>query len=461
MGNSESNVHDCIISTTKCKKKGTKVNFENMTNENNPGNDESKVETYEHDSCKGENFKYPNIHNNVYPKNTISNVTIPHVKSSNVTFPNVTSPNVTSPNITSQNVAFLENSYPNLNNIHSDDILYRPSCPTKEELFDDDKFTIKQKYVSTKKKNSIKSMIKPPSNLINLTDFIKRWVIWKEQLLVFLNLMDENKTKYHQWGNFLLNFMGPIGQEILEKLVFNTGEDKNNFVILMYKFDAYHSFNVAIKSENENIMDYIERLKGDAVRNLKNIDQILKQKLANDISKNESCKERFIALTSSRLPDFNFDKTFMFLTLVEIAFLWNLSNQCNLKESQTCNSCGKSHSKEQCFAKNKECNKCKRRNHFAKYCPGLMYINNCGFCGGDHGARQCLAYGEICSKCNKPNHFSWMCSKLTVKNCRFCGQSHAMDRNKCPAKNSVCSICKITGHYEVKCRSKLNSDAEK
>lgn len=80
-----------------------------MKNENNPGNNESKVETYEHDSRKGENLKYPNIHNNVYPKNTVSNITVPHVKSSNVT----------SPNITSQNVAFLENSYPNLNNIHS------------------------------------------------------------------------------------------------------------------------------------------------------------------------------------------------------------------------------------------------------------------------------------------------------------------------------------------------------
>lgn len=189
-----------------------------------------------------------------------------------------------------------------------------------------------------------------------------------------------------------------------------------------------------------------------AVKNMKNVDDVLKQKLAKDIEKN--CKERFIALASSKLPDFNFNKTFVLLTFAEIAFLWNLCNQCSLKKDNNCNYCGKSHSEGHCLAKGKECNKCKRRNHFAKCCPGIMYITNCGFCGGDHGVKQCTAFGEICSKCGKQNHFSWMCSKSTlVKSCRFCGLIHVMDRNKCPARNSTCCICKTIGHYEVKCHA--------
>ncbi|KAL2737658.1 GATA zinc finger domain-containing protein 4-like isoform X2 [Vespula squamosa] len=446
------------LDNTNANLNGQQTNSDNITNQSNVGQ-----VIYKEESGKEKNL-YPQIYSDKSSKITSPNnisSKIYYDKSSNITSPNITSPNITSPNITSpnirsSNITSLKNKYPKLNNIYSDET--RPSCPSKEELFNDNESTKQKQNVSTKEKNLIENMIRPPPNLVDLTDFLKHWIIWKEQLIIFLNLMDENKKKYHQWGNLLLNFMGPVGQEILQKLVFNKREDKNNFSVLMDKFDAYYKFNVNTKTENESIMDYIDRLKVDAVRDLKNVDEILKQKLANDIDKQDFCKERFIALASSKLPDFNFDKKFMFLTLGEIAFLWNLSKRYNSNENQSCNYCGKFHSKEQCFAKGKECNKCKGRNHFAKYCPGLMYITNCGFCGGDHGGKQCFAYGETCSKCNKPNHFSWMCSKeMLVKNCRFCGQSHAKDRNKCPAKNSLCCICKTIGHYEVKCCSKLSN----
>lgn len=137
----------------------------------------------------------------------------------------------------------------------------KPSCPSKEEVYNVNLSPRLTRNVSLEKKDNIKNMIKPPPNLKDLTHFIESWTAWKEQLMVFLNLKDENKEKYHLWGNFLLNFMGAVSQEILGKLVFNTSEDKNNFIILINKFNAYHQFYITTKSENESIIDYIERLK--------------------------------------------------------------------------------------------------------------------------------------------------------------------------------------------------------
>lgn len=137
----------------------------------------------------------------------------------------------------------------------------KPSCPSKEEVYDVNLSSGLTQNVSSKKKDNIKNMITPPPNLKDLTHFIESWTTWEEQLIIFLNLMDENKEKYHLWGNFLLHFMGAFSQEILGKLVFNTSEDKNNFIVLINKFNAYHKFYITTKSENESIVNYIERLK--------------------------------------------------------------------------------------------------------------------------------------------------------------------------------------------------------
>ncbi|XP_035740837.1 uncharacterized protein LOC118449836 isoform X1 [Vespa mandarinia] len=500
MGNSQPNQYNVpetahkqnkVNETSKKPEDNTNLSTKNEgTTHKNQSN--RPVETKKKDNYKVEDLRYSNLHNNTNPNNpypynthpysirpnsTHPNGTHPNSTHPNSTHPNSTHPNSTHscsthPNSTHPNGTYLNNTYlknvhpnntntnniyPKLQRTYSDDT--KPSCPTKEELYDN-KSIQQTQNVSTEKKDNIKSMIKPPPNLVDIKNFMTSWTIWKEQLMIFLNLMDENKEKYHLWGNFLLNFMGVVSQEILDKLIFYPNENKNNFSVLINKFDAYYKFNTTTKSENESIMDYVEKLKIGAVKNIKNVDYVLKEKLASDIEKH--CKERFIALASCKLSDFNFDKTFKVLTLAEIAFLWNLCIQSNCENNKNCNYCGKSHLEGQCLAKGKECNKCKRRNHFAKCCPGLMYINNCGFCGGDHGFKRCPAFGETCTKCAKQNHFSWMCSKaMLVKNCRFCGLNHMMDRNKCPAKNSTCCICKTVGHYEVKCRSnKTNNDVK-
>ncbi|KAI4496769.1 hypothetical protein M0804_000579 [Polistes exclamans] len=296
----------------------------------------------------------------------------------------------------------------------------------------------------------LETMYRPPPNIKNLKEFIKSWNIWKEEMRSFLILVDYNKKDYHKWGTFVLNRMGSISHEILQYLIFDKEDDKNNFSVLIEKFDAYHKFVTNAKSENESVINYVERLKVDCIKNIKNIDNMVKQKLEKEIE--NLCKERFIAIASSKMPDFKFEKTFQSLTIAEIAFLWDLCDNSIWEENKICKYCGKFHPKDKCFAFGKECNKCKRRNHFSKYCPGVMYINNCRFCGGDHGVKKCLAYDEKCSKCNKLHHFSWMCSKITMlRNCKFCGLTHVMDRRKCPALKSLCSICRATGHYDIKC----------
>ncbi|XP_015181185.1 PREDICTED: uncharacterized protein LOC107068878 [Polistes dominula] len=291
---------------------------------------------------------------------------------------------------------------------------------------------------------------KPPAEIKNLQEFINSWNMWKEDMRLYLMRQDYNKKDYDKWGLYVLNFMGSISLEIFENFIFNKDEDKNNFTVLIDKFDAYHKFITTVKFENESVINYIKRLKDNYTKNIKDIDNMVKNKIQEEIEK--FYKERFIAIASSKIPDFNFKKTLKSLTITEIAFLWDLCNNSIWEENKICKYCGRLHPKDKCFAFGKECNKCKRRNHFSKYCPGVMYINNCSFCGGDHGAKRCLAYDETCSKCNKLHHFSWMCSKIRMlRNCKFCGLAHVMDRSKCPALISLCSICKQTGHYDIKC----------
>ena len=41
-----------------------------------------------------------------------------------------------------------------------------------------------------------------------------------------------------------------------------------------------------------------------------------------------------------------------------------------------------------------------------------------------------------------------------VKDCRFCGQTHEMERSKCPAFGKICSVCQRQNHFALKCYHK-------
>ena len=41
-----------------------------------------------------------------------------------------------------------------------------------------------------------------------------------------------------------------------------------------------------------------------------------------------------------------------------------------------------------------------------------------------------------------------------VKDCRFCGQTHEMERSKCPAFGKICSVCQRENHFAWKCSHK-------
>ncbi|PFX13399.1 hypothetical protein AWC38_SpisGene22515 [Stylophora pistillata] len=48
-----------------------------------------------------------------------------------------------------------------------------------------------------------------------------------------------------------------------------------------------------------------------------------------------------------------------------------------------------------------------------------------------------------------------------VKHCRFCGQTHEVERSKCPAFGKICSICQRENHFSLKCSHKKKSDKPK
>lgn len=50
--------------------------------------------------------------------------------------------------------------------------------------------------------------------------------------------------------------------------------------------------------------------------------------------------------------------------------------------------------------------------------------------------------------------FAGMQSSDIIKDCKFCGQSHAKARNACPASDAVCKCCGKVGHFAIKCSLK-------
>ncbi|XP_076632205.1 uncharacterized protein LOC143347154 isoform X2 [Colletes latitarsis] len=278
-------------------------------------------------------------------------------------------------------------------------------------------------------------------------DFFKRWILWKKEFIEFSKF--NNKFNKSEWGDKLLNLMGPVGLDIHTTFTFDSANQKENVDILLKKFEEYYMFSGRKWVPHEDIYKYINDLQSIMMgKCIENREKLIKQKILTEIDK---CK--FTDAASKVLPTFTFPSCFKDLTLKEIAFIWTLYDS---DSARNCNKCGHIHtSNNYCPAQGKQCSKCNQWNHYTRRCP-LLFIINCLFCGGAHTKKQCPAFNETCTKCQRLGHFSWKCQNSQIK-CRYCGLKHSRNRSLCPAQNTICNYCKSVGHFSTFCKKRYHS----
>lgn len=283
-------------------------------------------------------------------------------------------------------------------------------------------------------------------------EFLSVWVRWKELFIKCILKFDEQNAKQQERKYMLLNRMGSVALDICEKT--KTSVENETFYSLLHIFDAYHMLQNKKRQPGESPHVYVKNLQGlTSMKSPEIAISLTRSKLKKEIKVTE-----FTHAAYSVLPEFKFDSDFDHLTLAEIAYIWQLSDNFELGKTHKivdCNSCGLNH-KSKCPAKELQCSLCKGFNHLSARCPRI-YLFHCEYCGGKHRMRECPAYGELCRRCNRQNHFPWKCDSQKFISCRFCSTSHPRSRAACPARNNLCDKCNTTGHYSFKCNAVGNS----
>ncbi|CAL7938039.1 unnamed protein product [Xylocopa violacea] len=183
---------------------------------------------------------------------------------------------------------------------------------------------------------------KRPTQFMTVEEFFKNWHIWKNQFLLYKT----EATQVHneqQWGNTLLNLMGPIGQNIYSTFTFESSNEIRNVDVLLEKFDEYSVFSNKKKLPLENVYEYINDLqvivRDKNIHVNENADEMIRKKICKEID-----KYQFTNAAKRMIPTFIFSSDFNKLTMKEIAFIWELYID------NTCKRCGNNHGTQKCSA---------------------------------------------------------------------------------------------------------------
>lgn len=76
-------------------------------------------------------------------------------------------------------------------------------------------------------------------------------------------------------------------------------------------------------------------------------------------------------------------------------------------------------------------------------------VKNCRNCGDTHALNRCRAHGKSCIKCGIDNHFFYRCPSQYFTECKWCGEGHFL--RQCPAYGNECHKCLKLNHFSWKC----------
>lgn len=113
--------------------------------------------------------------------------------------------------------------------------------------------------------------IKPPGPLSNKGNMAENWMRWKKDFMIFLELSNFTDKSQDVKAYLLRNYIGEVGLNVMQKMVFENVADRDNIHVLLAKLDIFfnpvnevearYNFFTSHKKKNESIEDYITDLK--------------------------------------------------------------------------------------------------------------------------------------------------------------------------------------------------------
>lgn len=249
--------------------------------------------------------------------------------------------------------------------------------------------------------------LKPPSHLSFEGNLAENWKEWLQGFRLYLvaSGIDEKAGKVK-----VATFLHVAGVEA--RRIYNTfnipEEDAEKLEVVFKNFQDYveprknltyvrHLFFTRNQESHETIDNYVTDLKNKAIQcefgDLK--DSLIKDRIVCGIS-SEACRARLLReadlsltkcldicraseVSEQQLKSLHKEPSTAVAAHVVTRKPEKLQNRgstrkqtahvhSNTNKLNACSKCGKQHEKGKCFAYNKNCYKCKGRNHFAKYC---------------------------------------------------------------------------------------------
>lgn len=228
------------------------------------------------------------------------------------------------------------------------------------------------------------------------------WKTWK-QIWDAYELVTKNKEQSHQYR--VATFITVIGREAIEihnGLPFANEDEKQDMDKILELWQNYcmgktnityerYTFNLRNQEEHESIETYATALRRLAETcNFGQLkDELIRDRIVYGLRENEIRKKLL------QYPDLTLDKCL---------------NICRSAEATT----------SQLKVMNNELHYIKTTSQHQSTNPKSSmknakseHIKNCKYCGQSHDLKRekCPAYGKICSNCGKSNHFAQKCSK--------------------------------------------------
>ncbi|CAC5423835.1 unnamed protein product [Mytilus coruscus] len=272
----------------------------------------------------------------------------------------------------------------------------------------------------------------------------EKWKRWKQTMNLYLEVAMGEKTEKEQC-RAVLYVIGLEGREIYN--TFNFGENEaDKLEVLLKKFEDYcipkknvtvirHRFNTRVQNSSESIDQYLTDLKLIA----KNCEfEHLKDGLIRDRivcgTNSSRAKERLLREDG--------------LTLDKAVGICRADEESR-KQMKTLNE------EEQVHAlRRKTQNQRTNRNEgYAKKGPSRRDHEkresnssfSCGKCGTTHERRNCPAYGKKCHKCKKPNHYQKFCKS------KFSKSVHGLDEySSCESDGENYFVGAVNRKTEIK-----------
>ena len=253
--------------------------------------------------------------------------------------------------------------------------------------------------------------LKPPAKLdlctYGPTTIVERWQRYKKTMRLFIELAMADKSEKEKCSAFLYT-IGQAGLDVYNTMRL-TEEETNKIDILFSKFDAYrkpkqnvmikrYCFYMRAQSKEESIDQYVVKLqllaKNCGFGSLE--DQLIRDRIVCG-TYSEDVRQRLLRIDDLSLEkaisicqaDAESKKSSQYIaeTTAEVYGLKQKSgNRDNPPVKSTrkfseeltqprrvCGSCGLMHPRKQCPAFIKRCLRCKKPNHFAKYCRSVPH----------------------------------------------------------------------------------------